>query len=206
MQPRKHAPRWYRLVSRLFARDSVGESVITRTRFDSSPKTVWNHILFFEEVPGRAPFLLRTLLPIPVRTEGRKDCVGAMVRCEYTGGHLVKRITTVKPSCILEFEVAEQRLGIEGCVLTRGGSYQIDTCREESDLVLVTRYLAYLRPRFLWRPLEALLVHQLHRHILSGVSAAIRSSSPAGHPIAENILAHSTGGITCTISRSPSHR
>lgn len=77
----------YRLVSRLFARGPVKETVATRICFDVRSEDVWSHLLFYEEVPGRAPFPLRALLPRPVRTEGVKTRVGATVRCAYSGGH-----------------------------------------------------------------------------------------------------------------------
>jgi hypothetical protein len=196
------------MMSWLFARnDAVSEAVITPIRFNSRPEAVWNHFLFYEEVPGRAPFLLRTLLTQPLRTEGNKDCVGATIRCQYASGELIKRVTTLEPFRLLEFAVVEQRLGIEDCLLTRGGSFQIETCGEQSDVVLVTNYLAYLRPRFLWRVLEALLVHQLHHHILRGVAVALLSDSPTGHQSAGNAGAQPctpAGGIACTVSPSSS--
>ena len=114
--------------------------------------------MFYEEVPGRPALLLRTLLPYPVRTDGNKTSVGAMVYCVYRGGDLAKRITTVEPSRLLQFEVIDQRLGIESCILTRGGSYRSLRCGAQSDVPLITNYHAYLRPRCLWRPFEALLV------------------------------------------------
>ena len=118
-----------RLLSWLFARKGVNEAVATRISFDCSPEEVWNHIMFYEEVPGRPAFLLRAMLPYPIRTEGDKTRVGATVRCAYRGGDLVKRITAIEPPHLLQFEVIEQRLGIEGCILTLGGSYQIDAQR-----------------------------------------------------------------------------
>src|SRR4030095_14045622 len=172
-RPRNHAIGWYRLVSWLFAREAVREAVLTRVHLKASPEMVWNHIMLYEEVPGQPPFLLRALLPHPVRTEGDKTRVGAMVRCAYREGHLVKRIASVEPRHVLQFEVVEQRMRIEGCSLTLGGSYQIYPYKDATDVLLTTNYRAYLRPRFLWRPLEALLVSQLHNHILDGVRRAI---------------------------------
>ena len=146
--------------------------------------------MFYEEVPGRPAFLLRALLPYPVRTEGDKTRVGATVRCAYREGDLAKRITTVEPPHLLQFEVIEQRLGIEGCILTLGGSYQIYAVGDATDVVLITNYRAYLRPRYLWRPLEALLVSQLHVHILRGVRAAVLPRNPAVRPaVAESLHA-----------------
>jgi hypothetical protein len=138
--------------------------------FDATAQTTWNALMFYEEVPGDAPLLLRTLLPRPVRTEGDKRTAEAMVGCIYHGGaELLKRITHVEEPHVLRFEVVEQRLGIEDCVLTRGGSYEIRACGSRSEVVLKTEYDTYLRPRGIWRFLEAAVVRRLHRHILRGV-------------------------------------
>lgn len=199
----------YRHVSRLFARDAVREAVATRVHFDASAEVVWNQLMFYEEVPGRAPLLLRALLPEPVRTEGNKMSVATTVRCIYKGGDLAKRITSVEAPRLLQFEITEQRLGIEDCIVTRGGSYQIYPCGGESDVVLTTNYEAYLRPRSLWRPLEALLMHQLHRHILCGVCAAVLARKAAmRQTVAESLTPQCAppGVLACTISQSCSRR
>ena len=178
VRPRKYAVGWYRLASWLFGHGTVCETVATRLHFDASPAAVWNHIMFYEEVPGRPPFLLRALLPRPVRTDGNKTRVGAIVRCTYREGDLLKRITSLEPPHFLGFAVIEQSLGIEDCVLTLRGSYEIFACGNASDVVLITNYQAHLRPRYLWRLLEGFLVSQLHRHILRGVRAALTPANP----------------------------
>ena len=167
----------HRLLSRLFARAAVSESVATRAHFDAGPEAVWHRLLFYEEVPGRAPLLLRAFLPHPVRTDGPKTWVGERVRCAYREGDLVKRITAVEPGRLLQFEVVEQDLGIEGCVLVQSGSYRFSPRDGGTDVALVTNYRAFLRPRHLWRPLEALLVRRLHRHVLDGVRAVLRRAA-----------------------------
>jgi hypothetical protein len=158
--------------------------------------------MLYEEVPGRQPLLLRAFLPQPVRTEGDKTLVGAKVRCAYRRGELIKRITTVKPPYLLRFEVIEQHLGIEGCSLTLEGSYQIFTCGEATDVVLTTKYCAYLHPRYLWHPLEALLVHQLHNHILRGVSSVVFQENLAiRRAVVGSITAQHgrPGDLACTV-------
>lgn len=206
---RKHGAGWYRVASLLFAHKAVSETIPTRVHLNASPEAVWNHIMFYEEVPGRPPFLLRALLPCPYGTEGDKTRIGATVRCVYKGGDLVKRIDTVEPLHLLQFEIMEQRLGIESCIVTRGGSYQIYSCGNATDVVLVTNYHAYLHPRWVWRPLEALLVRQLHRHILRGVSASIFPRDQAICPAAAERLAPqcaSSGDLACIASPSRSRR
>jgi hypothetical protein len=192
---------WCGLVSWLFAGKAVEETVATRVHLSTSPEAVWNYIKFFEEVPGRPPFLLRNLLPCPVRTEGDKTRVGAKVRCVYRSGDLVKRITSVEPARCLQFEVVEQRLGIEDCILALGGSYQIYTCGEAADVVLTTDYQAYLRPRYLWRRVEALLVSQLHRHILHNVGAEVLPRNPA---VGESLAIECAASGDCACIAPPS--
>jgi len=191
-------PAVIRLVSWLFARAAVRDAVATRVHFSGKPDEIWNHIMFYEEVPGRPAFLLRVLLPYPIRTQGEKTRIGATVRCVYEGGDLAKRITTIEAPHLLQFEVIEQRLGIEGCLLTRGGSYQIHSCGDASDVVLITNYEAYLRPRRLWRRFETLLVHQLHLHILGGISAALGRNSSMGRVVAESLTSPCTPPATPT--------
>jgi hypothetical protein len=164
-------------VVQLFAGNPGSETVATRVHLRAGPEAVWNRVVFYEEVPGTPPFLLRALLPRPLGTDGDKTRVGARIRCVYRESDLIKRITLVEPARLLEFEVVEQNLGIEGCVLTQGGSYQFFPCGDGTDVVLVTEYRAFLHPRHLWRPLEALLVRSLHRHILGAVSAALLPAS-----------------------------
>jgi hypothetical protein len=201
----------YRLLTLLFAGKPENEAVATRVHFDAGPETVWNRIQFYEEVPARPPLLLRTLLPQPMRTEGTKTAVGARVRCTYTAGEVVKRITAVESPRLIEFEVIDQRLGIERVARTLGGSYQLFSCGDGTDVELVTSYSAHLHPRLLWRPLEVVLVRQLHHHILRGIRVAIPSA--VAQPTTRSTVTESlkpqcapTGGLACTISESRSRR
>lgn len=157
------------LFGRLFPPGRVIDSVTTTARFDAPPEAVWRSLVFYEQVPQRPPLLLLVLLPSPVRTHGNGKHVGAVVECSYSSGSLLKRITTVERPHLLRFEVIEQYLGVERCVTTVEGSYEIRQNGRGSELALTTRYRGHLRPRGFWRPFERYLAHQLHRHILGGV-------------------------------------
>jgi hypothetical protein len=199
----------YRLVSGLLARGPIEEAVATRIRLDARSEDIWSHLLFYEEVPGRAPFPLRALLPHPVRTEGVKTRVGATVRCTYSGGHLVKRITRVEPRHFLQFDVVEQDLGIESCILTLCGSYTFSASGPTTEVTIMTNYRAYLRPRYLWRPLEAFLIHQMHSHILRGVGANALPKDAITRPFAAESFPSPyvrPGDLACTASPSRSRR
>lgn len=205
---RTYAATWRGVLSWLFARESVIETVATQVHLDVSPEVAWNLIMFYEEVSGRPPFLLRMFMPTPLRTEGKKTGVGARVRCIYKGGDLVKRITAIEAPRLVQFEVMDQRLGIEACAVALEGSYVIRRRENGADIVLTTRYAAYLHPRLLWSPLERLVTGQLHRHILKGMRRRLSDlpcvvSSP---PACLSSLSPKEGGLACTASPSPSHR
>lgn len=195
----------YWLVGRVFGRGGVNESITTRAHFRDSPERLWRKVLFYEEVPGRPPFLLRAFLPHPLRSEGDKTRMGGEVQCTYDRGDLMKRITGVEPGRSLEFDVVNQQLGIEGCVRARGGSCRIEGSGEGSEVALTTNYVAYLRPRIVWRPLERLLAGQLHRYILEGMRTASPHEIAAGGPApADGTLPESAlpGVLTWKDSRS----
>jgi hypothetical protein len=147
--------------------------VETALHLNATPEEVWQGILFYEEVPRRPLWFLRIFLPRPIRTDGEKTRVGAIVCCTYDSGYLLKRITAFEPAHLMRFDVLEQRLGVEDCVSMSQGSYEIRATRDGSQVVLTTHYCSRLRPRRLWRPLERFLAHRLHRHILDGMRATL---------------------------------
>jgi hypothetical protein len=160
---------WMRLLGWLFSGRPATESVATSLFFQASPEIVWQRMLSYEEVSRRPPLILRALLPLPLRTEGDKTCPGADVRCLYGGGDLVKRITVVDAPHLLEFDVVQQRLGIESCITAIGGSYRIRSSGGQAEIVLTTNYSGFLQPRYLFRSVERFLAHRFHRHILEGM-------------------------------------
>lgn len=172
----------HRLASRIFGGSPRRESVSTHVRMAANPETLWRCIQFYEEIPGKPPLLLRALIPAPLRTQGEKTTEGSIVFCEYErGGSLVKRITALKEPHFIEFEVLGQSLGIERCVCAEEGSYRIYSNGRQSTIVLTTTYLAYLRPRWLWAPVERLIAHQLHKHILRGMVRTLAAVEGPSH-------------------------
>ncbi|HEX4943643.1 MAG TPA: SRPBCC family protein [Usitatibacteraceae bacterium] len=159
------------VVGRLFPANPAIDAAVTRARIDAPPGEAWRRLMFYEEVPQRPPLLLKLFLPSPVRTQGGAKEPGATVECTYSRGGLAKRITVAEAPRLLRFEVLEQRLGIEHCITTVEGSYEIRAEGDGCEVALTTRYRGVLRPRWLWRAVERFLAHQLHRHILRGMGA-----------------------------------
>jgi hypothetical protein len=175
--------RAYDRLARLFPRNPRTETVSTRMLLAATPEEVWDGILFYEEVPGTAPWHLRQFLPAPVRTEGDKRAVGAIIHCTYDRASLVKQITHIEHARLMRFDVLEQRLGVENAVTMGEGSYEIRPAGEHSEVILSTHYRGHVRPRWLVRWLEHHLAHDLHRFILGGMRAHIprqRAAAPTG--------------------------
>ena len=159
------------VVGRLFPPNRFVDAITTTGIVDAPPNDVWLRVLFYEEVPRRPPFMLRALLPSPVRMHPQRRKLGAAVECAYTRGSIVRRITLLDKPWTVRFEVLDQRLGIERCVTAVEGVYEIRAAPRGAQVKLVTKYRGHLRPRWVWRPVERVLAHAFHRHILTGMGA-----------------------------------
>jgi hypothetical protein len=142
-------------------------SIATRMIFAASPGQVWDGLMFYEQILDRAPLYLRLLLPSPIGVMGRKSLVGDTVRCLYQDGHLLKRVTRIERGIRYEFEVIEQNLEFGGGMRLKGGCYVLCGLRDgRTEVSLTTIYMSPKRPRWLWEPIEAVVCHRFHRHVL----------------------------------------
>lgn len=145
-------------------------TVSTAAVFPAAPAASWSSILFYEEVARNPSWLLRRLLPRPVCCDGSKSAVGNLVRCTYSKGQLVKRITAVDVGRLLAFDVVEQTFRFGRGVRLLGGAYALDRADDGAKVTLTTRYTTpSRRPEALWRLLEERLLHAFHRHMLDGM-------------------------------------
>lgn len=158
--------------------------VVTRMRIAAAPGAVWDALLFYEQIEQRPPLLLRLLLPEPRGTEGNKSRVGDEARCLYTSGHLLKRVTELRPPAFYGFEVAEQRLELGFGIRLAGGSYTLRALPGgHTELAVNTRYGGGAPPRWLLRPIEAAVCHAFHRHLLRAIARRVAQGQravPAG--------------------------
>ena len=151
-------------------------SVVTRMTFAASPAQVWNGLMFYEGIGRRPPLHLRLLLPIPIGTEGRISEVGDEAMCFYEGGHLLKRITRIDHSDRYEFEVVEQALSFGGGMRLAGGSYTLRELPDgETEVSVETTYRSTKSPRWFWKPVERMVCHSFHRHLLGSIRRKIES-------------------------------
>lgn len=151
-------------------------SVVTRMIFNASPDRVWQGLVFYEELKGKPPLYLRILLPVPIRNVGKVSAVGDEVTCLYKGGHLLKRITTIETGTLYEFEVAEQALSFGAGMRLLGGYYRLHTQPDgQTEVSVATRYSSPRWPRWLWTPLEKMVCHCFHRHLLTSMRRQIEA-------------------------------
>ena len=172
------------------------EQVFTHKRLEAGPEVCWKAVVFYEEIPLRAPWLLRKLIPAPVRTAGAKSRPGALVECFYEGGKLTKRITKIHAPHEIAFEVLDQQLGIEECVSACDGSYVLTPSGTGTDVTLMTRYRTRLHPRWFFRPLEKRMMHVLHRHVLRGLVALLERNTVFGAEAATSAKIEEEHGCT----------
>lgn len=145
-------------------------SVVTRETFAAPPAQVWKGLMFYEEIDLRPPLHLRLLLPVPIGTAGQVSEVGDEALCLYEGGHLRKRLTRVERGDSYEFEVAEQALFLGRGVRLAGGRYALrELPGGQTEVSVETRYSNTKSPRWLWRPLERIVCHAFHRHLLGSM-------------------------------------
>jgi hypothetical protein len=150
-------------------------TVATRVEVAAPSARVWEALTFYEQIEGRPPFLLRFLLPVPIRTEGRKSESGDETRCLYEGGHLVKRLTRVVRGRHYAFDVVEQDLALGAGLSLLGGWYALrELPGGRTEVETGTRYVSRRRPRWLWGPVEMAVCHMFHRHILRAMRHGVQ--------------------------------
>ncbi|MDH3591670.1 MAG: SRPBCC family protein [Planctomycetota bacterium] len=157
-------------------------AVETTTWIDAPRATVWDHLQFYEEIEREPPWLLRLGLPIPVRADGSKAAPGHRSVCRYRGGlYLVKEMEAVEPGRRLAFRVVEQNLHFEHDVTLLGGSFQLADEAGGTRLTIRTRYRPHCSPAWLWRPLEAWVLHTLHEHVAAAIERRAIPAAIARH-------------------------
>jgi len=130
--------------------------------------------MFYEQIDERSPLLLRLLLPVPVRVEGRRSELGDEARCVYETGYLVKRLTQIDRERRYAFTVVEQNLTLAGGLSLVDGWYALRALPGgRTEVETGTRYLSRNRPGWLWRPAETAVCQMFHRHILRAMERGV---------------------------------
>lgn len=160
---------------------SKNNVVCTSGRLSCEAQRAWEKVCFYEHIATKPSLLLRTALPVPMRTTGAYRRVGDVSRCMYSdGGYLTKRITQRVEGERIDFEVIEQTIRYAGRIVLEGGTIRIESHDDGSSSVhMLTRYErrwpAVLIPRFC----IDLVVKAMHRIVISDMQAQLARSSRA---------------------------
>lgn len=161
------------------------DSVVSAGPLSAAPSRVWSALAFYEQLPGMPSWLLRVVLPVPVRTDRRAWEAGVETRCVYDRGFIVKRLTRVERPHRCEFDVVQQRLDLRGGIRLVAGRYELTgRAGGTTQLELETLYVGSARPRWFWRRVEAAVCRSFHRHILESIRLQLRGDSRGGEALA----------------------
>jgi hypothetical protein len=106
-----------------------GKHYVVRTtaRLTCEAERAWNKVCFYEHIAIRPSWLLRTVLPVPLRTTGAYSAVGNVSRCLYSdGGYLTKRIRRIDVGRRIDFDIIEQTIRYAGRIALKGGTIRIE--------------------------------------------------------------------------------
>jgi len=128
----------------------------------------WEKVCFYEHVAVQPTWLLRTALPVPMRTTGAYSQVGNVSSCQYSdGGYLTKRIRHLVAGERVDFDVIEQSIRYAGRIDLRGGTIRVVAEADGSCSVeMVTNYQLRARWLALLRPAIEYVIRSMHRLVL----------------------------------------
>jgi hypothetical protein len=153
--------------------------VCTSGRLSCEAPRAWEKVCFYEHIATQPSLLLRTVLPVPLRTTGAYRRVGDVSRCMYSdGGYLTKQITHIDDGKRIDFDVIEQTIRYAGRIVLEGGTIQIESHDDGTSSVhMLTRYElrwpAFLVPRFC----IDFVVSAMHKIVIRDMQARLSSAS-----------------------------
>ena len=155
------------------ATKSRQSTIVTRRTIAAPVAQVWKSLKFYEEIKRQPPLLLRLFLPRPRQAIALSPAVGHETTLQYDGGYYARRVTTLDPPRLYEFEVVDQQLAADRGVRFEGGAFALaELAADRTELAVTTRYRSGLQPRWLARPVEAYVCRRLQAHLLDAIEAA----------------------------------
>jgi hypothetical protein len=116
--------------------------VRTTARLECEAHCAWDKVCFYEHIAIAPSWLLRTALPVPLRTTGTYREVGNVSRCLYSdGGYLTKQIRQIAAGQCIDFDIIEQTIRYAGKIALKGGTIRVEPYADGTCCVeMSTRY------------------------------------------------------------------
>jgi hypothetical protein len=138
--------------------------------------SAWEKVCFYEHIATRPSWILRAVLPVPVRTSGAYGKVGDISRCLYSdGGYLTKQIVRLIAGRRIEFDIVEQSIRYAGRIVLKGGYIEIESHADGTSSVrMVTRYERHRAARWIPRYFIDRIVKAMHEIVIRDMQAQLR--------------------------------
>jgi hypothetical protein len=142
--------------------------VFTSGHLPCEARRAWEKVCFYEHIAIRPSWLLRAVLPVPVRTTGTYSKVGDVSRCLYSdGGYLAKKIVDITLGRRIEFDIIEQSIRYAKRIVLKGGKIQIESHDDGTSSVrMVTRYELHGAARWVPRYFINRVVKAMHEIVI----------------------------------------
>jgi hypothetical protein len=130
-------------------------------------EAAWDKVCFYEHIELRPTWLLRTVLPVPVRTTGACRKAGDISSCLYSdGGYLSKQIRRIGDRRV-DFDVIEQTIRYAGRIDLQGGRIRVE---QHADGGCGVEMITWYELRTPWlkllRPAIDYVVRAMHRIVM----------------------------------------
>jgi len=142
-------------------------AVRTWAHLNCAPDAAWEKVCFYEHIELQPTWLLRTVLPVPMRTTGAYRKAGDISSCQYSdGGHLTKRIRLIGDRRV-DFDVIAQTIRYAGRIDLKGGRIRINEHIDGSCSVEMITYYDLRAPWLrLLKPAINYVVRAMHRIVM----------------------------------------
>jgi hypothetical protein len=159
--------------------------VRTSGHLSCEAQRAWEKVCFYEHIATQPSWLLRTALPVPVRTSGAYGRVGDASRCMYSdGGYLAKKITHLVGGQRIEFDIIEQSIRYAQRIVLKGGTIEIESHEDGTSSVrMVTRYELHHVARWIPRYFINRVVKAMHEVVIRDMQSQL-----AGAPLSQFAL------------------
>lgn len=159
--------------------------VCTSGRLSCKAEKAWEKVCFYEHIETPPSFILRTTLPVPVRTTGTYRKVGDVSRCMYSdGGYLAKTITHIVKGQRIDFDVIEQSIRYAGRILLKGGTIQIESHDDDTSSVhMLTRYELRGPARLIPRAFINYVVSAMHKIVIRDMQVRLAPATTSSHRV-----------------------
>ena len=143
--------------------------VVTSMEIPACGQT-WNGLMFYEQVGKSSSLAAAVWAPAATLYIWQRRTCGGRSDLRLHQGTSDQAHHTRVSNALLAFDVVEQdRIEADSVKLTGGSFAFIAQGPQRTRVELATSYRPKLGPRWMWRPLEELAVHTMHRYVLEGM-------------------------------------